>query len=67
MDTLRVLIADGMEDFRTALGEAFIELAETEEGQEIFGVFSQIGYTWGSDSDYDGERAAQELIRSMED
>ncbi len=59
------LMAD--EDFRTALGEAFIELAETEEGQEIFGVFSQIGYTWGSDSDYDGERAAQELIRSMED
>lgn len=59
------LMAD--EDFRTALGEAFIELAETEAGREIFGVFSQIGYTWGSDSDYDGERAAQELIRSMEE
>ena len=54
------------EDFRTALGEAFIELAQTEEGQEIFGVFSQVGYTWGADSDYDGERAAQELLRSME-
>ena len=54
------------EAFRTALGECFIEAAQTEEGREIFGVFSQIGYTWGADSDYDGERAAQELLRSME-
>ena len=42
------------------------ELAQTEEGQEIFGVFSQVGYDWGSDSDYDGERAAQALLKSME-
>lgn len=54
------------EDFREAVGEAFIELAETEEGQAIFSVFSQVGYTWGSDADYDGERAAQELLKSME-
>lgn len=54
------------EDFRKAVGESFIELAETEEGQAIFSVFSQVGYTWGSDADYDGERAAQELLRSME-
>lgn len=53
-------------DFRTAVGEAFIELAQTEEGQEIFSVFSQVGYTWGSDSDYDGERDAQALLKSME-
>ena len=59
------LMAD--EDFRTALGQAFIDLAQTEEGQEIFGVFSQVGYTWGQDSDYDGERAAQELLRQMEE
>lgn len=54
------------EDFRQAVGEAFIELAQTEEGQAIFSVFSQVGYTWGNDSDYDGERAAQELLKSME-
>ena len=59
------LMAD--EDFRQALGQAFIDLAQTEEGQEIFGVFSQVGYTWGQDSDYDGERAAQELLRQMEE
>ena len=54
------------EAFRTALGEAFIETAQTEEGRAIYDVFSQVGYTWGQDSDYDGERAAQELLRSME-
>ncbi len=54
------------EAFRRALGEAFIELAQTGEGRELFGVFSQIGYDWGQDSDYDGERAAQKLLRSME-
>ena len=54
------------EDFRTALGEAFIEAAQTDEGRAVFSVFSQIGYTWGNDADYDGERAAQQLLRSME-
>ena len=59
------LMAD--EPFRTALGQAFIDLAQTEEGQAIFGVFSQVGYTWGQDADYDGERAAQQLLRQMEE
>ncbi len=59
------LMAD--EQFRTALGQAFIDLAQTEEGQAIFGVFSQVGYTWGQDADYDGERAAQQLLRQMEE
>ena len=60
--------SETMEDeaFRQAVGEAFIEIGETEEGQEIISVFSQVGYTWGNDSDYDGERAAQELLKSME-
>lgn len=54
------------EAFRTALGEAFIELGETDEGKEIISVFSQVGYEWGEDADYDGERAAQELLRSLQ-
>ncbi|MGN0983110.1 MAG: phosphate/phosphite/phosphonate ABC transporter substrate-binding protein [Candidatus Limivicinus sp.] len=54
------------EGFRQALGEAFIEIAETDEGREIINVFSQVGYTWGQDSDYDGERAAQELLKALE-
>ena len=58
------LMAD--EAFRQALGEAFIEIAGTDEGRDIISVFSQVGYTWGQDSDYDGERAAQELLKTME-
>ena len=60
--------SDTMADqgFRRALGEAFIEIAETDEGREIISVFSQVGYTWGRDSDYDGERAAQELLKALE-
>ena len=54
------------EGFRQALGEAFIEIAQTDEGREIISVFSQVGYTWGQDSDYDGERAAQALLKSLE-
>ena len=54
------------EEFRQALGESFIEIAGTDEGREIIRVFSQVGYTWGQDSDYDGERAAQELLKSLE-
>ena len=56
------LMAD--EAFRKALGEAFIEIAQTDEGKQIISVFSQIGYTWGKDSDYDGERAAQAMLKS---
>lgn len=54
------------EDFRQALGDSFIEIANTDEGKDIISVFSQVGYEWGDDSNYDGERDAQELLKSME-
>lgn len=54
------------ESFRKALGDAFIEIAQTEEGKDIISVFSQVGYEWGDDANYDGERAAQELLKSLE-
>lgn len=52
-------------DFRQALGDSFIEIAGTEEGKDIIKVFSQVGYEWGNDANYDGERAAQEMLKSM--
>lgn len=58
------LMRDG--EFRTALGEAFIEIGSSDEGREIISVFSQVGYEWGSDADYDGERAAQALLKDLE-
>ena len=42
------------------------ESADTDEGKDIISVFSQVGYEWGDDSNYDGEREAQELLKSME-
>ena len=32
----------------------------------LISVFSQIGYEWGDDANYDGERAAQELLKSLD-
>ena len=57
---------DPDEDFRQALGDSFIEIANTDEGKDIISVFSQVGYEWGDDANYDGEREAQELLKSME-
>ena len=37
------------EDFRQALGDSFIEIANTDEGKDIISVFSQVGYEWGDD------------------
>ena len=34
-------------------------------GKDIIKVFSQVGYEWGDDANYDGERAAQEMLKSM--
>lgn len=53
------------EDFRQAFGEAMIEIGETEEGLAIIQTFAHTGYTFANDSDYDGERAAQELLKSL--
>ena len=53
------------EDFRKALGDSFIEIANTDEGKDIISVFSQVGYEWGDDANYDGERAAQDLLKSL--
>lgn len=54
------------QDFRQALGDSFIEIAQAEEGKDIISVFSQVGYEWGDDSNYDGEREAQKLLKSEE-
>ena len=53
------------EAFRTAVGEALIEIGQTEEGKEIISVFSQVGYAWGKDSDYDVTRKADALLKEL--
>lgn len=53
------------DDFKAALQKAFIEIAKTDEGKNVIAVYSHEGYQEAQSSDYDGERAAQELIRNM--
>lgn len=47
---------------KTALQEAFIEIAQTEEGLATVAPYSHKGYIVGSDSDYDATRAANALF-----
>lgn len=53
------------DELKAALQEAFINIGNTPEGQEIISIYSHKGYEIGEDSNYDAEREAQELIKSM--
>ena len=45
--------------------EAFINIGNTEEGKEVIAIYSHNGYLPAKSSDYDAERAAQEMIQSL--
>ena len=45
-----------------ALQECFINIIGTDEGKAIFDVYSHTGYAIAKDSDYDGARAALEVV-----
>lgn len=53
------------DDFKQALGQAFINIGNTEEGKEVIAIYSHNGYQWAKSSDYDSERAAQEMVQSL--
>lgn len=53
------------DELKTALQNAFISIAQTEEGKNVIAVYSHEGYQVAQSSDYDGERKAQEIIREM--
>ncbi len=53
------------DDFKQALGQAFINIGNTEEGKEVIAIYSHNGYQWAKSEDYDSERAAQEMIHSL--
>lgn len=51
--------------FKTALQTAFINIANTDEGKKVIAIYSHEGYVAAKSSDYDKERAAQELIQKL--
>lgn len=53
------------DDFKKALQDAFIAIAQTEEGKKVIAIYSHEGYKVAQSSDYDNERKAQELIKSL--
>ncbi|WP_234402387.1 phosphate/phosphite/phosphonate ABC transporter substrate-binding protein [Oceanobacillus damuensis] len=53
------------DDLKAALQEAFINIAETDEGKEVIAIYNHEGYMEAEDSDYDNERAAQQLVQDL--
>ena len=53
-------------ELKEAIQQAFINMGNTEEGQKIISIYSHKGYEIGNSSDYDAEREAQKLIKSMQ-
>ncbi len=51
-------------DLKAAIQQAFINIAATEEGQQVISIYSHEGYQVALDSDYDKEREAQNLLDS---
>lgn len=52
------------DDFKKALSNAFIKLAQTPEGKNVIKIYSHDGYKEAKSSDYDKEREAQEVIKN---
>lgn len=53
------------DEFKEALIKAFIEIGNTEEGKEIISIYSHTGYEKADSKNYDSEREAQELLKSL--
>ena len=50
-------------EFISALQTALINIIGTEEGKEIFSVYSHTGYAIAQDSDYDAARQALTVVK----
>ncbi|MFA9379891.1 MAG: phosphate/phosphite/phosphonate ABC transporter substrate-binding protein [Acetanaerobacterium sp.] len=53
------------DSFKSALQTAFINMAGTEAGKQVIAIYSHQGYQVAKSSDYDNERAAQDLISQL--
>ncbi|MCA1056983.1 PhnD/SsuA/transferrin family substrate-binding protein [Rossellomorea aquimaris] len=53
------------DDLKKALQDAFINIAQKEEGKEVISIYSHEGYQKAKASDYDGERDAQEFLKGL--
>lgn len=54
------------DEFNAALQEAFINIGETPEGQEVISIYNHIGYETATPEDYETAVRAQEIVREYE-
>ncbi|NEW62143.1 PhnD/SsuA/transferrin family substrate-binding protein [Granulicatella sp. zg-ZJ] len=52
-------------EFKTALANALMEIAKTEEGKKVIAVYSHEGYQLAKDADYDNEAKAQDIVKNL--
>lgn len=50
---------------KQALQQAFINIANTNDGKEVIKIYTHEGYQKGISSDYDNERKAQALVQQL--
>lgn len=60
-DTISVSTLNMDQDLIDAIQQAFLNIAQTQAGQDVMSVYSHQGYTEVSDSDYDAARTAAEI------
>ena len=67
-DTISVSKTSAVMDdaFKAALTQAFINIGNTDAGKEVISIYNHNGYVEAKAEDYESERAAQELIKSMQ-
>lgn len=53
------------EDLKSAIQEAFINIAETDAGKEVISIYNHEGYQEATSADYENERKAQEIVKSL--
>jgi phosphonate transport system substrate-binding protein len=53
------------DDLKEAIQQAFISLAQTDEGREVISIYAHEGYEPATSEDYDVEREAQQILRDL--
>ena len=67
-DTISVSKTSAVMDdaLKAALTQAFINIGNTDAGKEVISIYNHNGYVEAKPEDYESERKAQELIKSMQ-
>ena len=67
-DTISVSKTSAVMDdaFKAAITQAFINIGNSDAGKEVISIYNHNGYVEAKPEDYESERAAQELIKSMQ-